>query len=1421
MGVPAFFRWLSKKYPSIVVNANEDRQKDADGKRIPIDCTAPNPNFQEFDNLYLDMNGIIHPCTHPEDRPPPKNEDEMFVLIFEYIDRIFSIVRPRKVLYMAIDGVAPRAKMNQQRSRRFRASKETVEKQAEIENVRRKLAAEGIPLPPKKADAEHFDSNCITPGTPFMARLADALRYYIHDRLTNDPAWHKIQVILSDANVPGEGEHKIMDFIRKQRSNPAHNPDTVHCLCGADADLIMLGLATHENNFNIIREEFVPNQPRPCELCGKYGHELKSCQGLEDNESGAKAEDEADPLQKEKNFIFLRIPVLREYLERELQMPNLPFKWEFERAIDDWVFLCFFVGNDFLPHLPSLEIREGAIDRLIRLYKDMVYKMNGYLTHDGSVYLDRVEMIMKGLGEVEDEIFKRRQQNEERYKANQQAKKRAVPGHFGRPAARPAYIPGKGSLIEPTTTPVHFTGAQARQLQGDAHREALRHSENEEAARRLKAMMKGGEEEKSGSRKRKMEAPVNPYEEEEEKEPEDEIRLYESGWKDRYYRAKFDVGGEDFDFRKKVAWAYVEGLCWVLQYYYQGCASWDWYFPYHYAPFASDFDTVSEFKLDFSKKTHPFKPLEQLMSVFPAASKQHLPEKWQLLMTEDDSPIIDFYPIDFSIDLNGKKFAWQGVALLPFVDEQRLLSTLKSVYPTLTDEEQFRNTTGPHRLFVSGHHPAFGFLKELYEGDGAKEGDVDTTLTNGMSGRVVEDKTGVPPGVPFVSPIHAEECPDLTENNAICVIYDDPSYPEGFVFPATRLATATDLPKTLKPGDYNERQSGQYRPQIGFSRDTPRARLDDSGHRHMRHEMGGGYNRDGGNQGYRGGHQQQGFGRGGGYNSYGGNQYNDGGYRGGRGGGYGQQPYNSHGGQGGYDGGRGRGQHQRGGGGRGGWDNRNDYSGRGGGGGGYNGGYNNRGGGGGGEAMDGLVGRLEKAVLRLEALSSSKPTAPPKPASLASPPQKSGASSELPAHVQAYDEAVREPLEKLVATSTVLGGDLANVIEYYKKLFAAQRTFLQFAAGNKEPAHGTIDSLPQMQDLIKAVQDVIGMKDKNRNRDLVNHFNALAEAAPAVGWVKEKPKPGPYVKEILDASKFYTNRIRLAYKSTDPHHVAWVNALEGLLGSLHEFIRKVHTTGVVWNSAPGSAPSSCGPPPPPPPPMPIDLFGATSASSAGGRTERDALFAQLNQGSGITSTLKKVTPEMQTHKNAALRASNVVPAKGATTTNGHRQPAAPIAQKPPKLELQDGKQWNVEYYKNTQQQIVVNVTDKKETVYVFKCENANIKVVGKCNSVTLDQCRRVAIVFDAVVAQVETINCQSLQIQTLGEMPTVSVQKTDGCQIYLSEVSKGAEIVTSKSSAMNVVIPGADGDVLEMPVPEQFKTVFKDGKLVTTVSDIC
>lgn len=272
-----------------------------------------------------------------------------------------------------------------------------------------------------------------------MDRLSKCLHYYIHDRLNNDPGWKGIKVILSDANVPGEGEHKIMDYIRRQRALPDHDPNTRHCLCGADADLIMLALATHEPNFTIIREEFKPNQPRPCEICNQVGHEMKDCLGLEKEVSTEHDVIEA-PAGADVEFIFVRINVLREYLEKELEMPNLPFAYELERAIDDWVFMCFFVGNDFLPHLPSLEIREGAIDRLVELYKKTVYKTGGWLTNSGVPDLTRVQLILSDLGEMEDEIFRNRHRSEQRFKANKKRRKQQEQANANC-YSKPAFIP--------------------------------------------------------------------------------------------------------------------------------------------------------------------------------------------------------------------------------------------------------------------------------------------------------------------------------------------------------------------------------------------------------------------------------------------------------------------------------------------------------------------------------------------------------------------------------------------------------------------------------------------------------------------------------------------------------------------------------------------------------------------------------------------------------------------------------------------------------------------------------------------------------------------------------------------------------------------------------------------------------------------
>ncbi|KAF7640190.1 5'-3' exoribonuclease [Meloidogyne graminicola] len=967
MGVPAFFRWLSRKYVSIIVDAVEERRQEVEGIKIPVDCTQPNLNyqssffylgevifcvmFQEFDILYLDMNGIIHPCTHPEDRPAPKTEDEM----------LFSIVRPRKLLYMAIDGVAPRAKMNQQRSRRFRAAKEAADKRAQIASIRKKLEDEGVPLPPPRKEEEHFDSNCITPGTPFMARLSTALRYYIHKRITYDPAWMKIQVILSDANAPGEGEHKIMDYIRRQRASPSHDPNTVHCLCGADADLIMLGLATHEANFNIIREEFVPNQPKACELCGQYGHELEHCQGLARAEAGP---DQADPLKKEKNFIFIRLPVLREYLERELVLPNLPFPFDLERVIDDWVMLCFFVGNDFLPHLPSLEIRENAIDRLVKLYKNMVYQTGGWLTNDGVINIDRVKIIMNELGKVEDQIFKERQLRELKYKESQKQRK------IRAKEAAAMLMPYNASLIAPqpiNSQNLNKSGEEIRKMATDDRKQA--NDLAAEQAQKLKSLLTpvGVSSDQKGGLKRKIEhnvsdSPTGPppvksfkdgrvvddvsttqdpkptivfttpsggkaplakgavgalmNDDSDEEEATDEIRLWEDGWKERYYRAKFNVEDIDHELRKNVVCAYMEGLSWVLLYYYQGCASWTWYFPYHYAPFASDFYLAGDYKPDFSKQTRPFKPLEQLMGVFPAASRAHIPESWHWLMTDEKSPIIDFYPNDFEIDLNGKKYAWQGVALLPFVDEKRLLDALDLVYDKLDEEEQARNITGPDRLFVGHRHGLFELMHSVHKlsniGDSSisssieqsrtstgnndsvendksqsteesnqtsqstnddsgersqSNGDqnskttsneetnetndnignsvvekqwviIDASKAYGMAGEISADYSSIDYGVNYSSMFrNSLEFGDIKNNSCIMVQFRDPQFPPHFQFKACRLDGIKELPRALKPQNYDDRRQGPYRPLIGFSRDVPRASLSTSGHRTLNHHV--------------------------------------------------------------------------------------------------------------------------------------------------------------------------------------------------------------------------------------------------------------------------------------------------------------------------------------------------------------------------------------------------------------------------------------------------------------------------------------------------------------------------------------------------------------------------------------------------------
>lgn len=154
------------------------------------------------------------------------------------------------------------------------------------------------------------------------------------------------------------------------------------------------------------------------------------------------------------------------------------------------------------------------------------------------------------------------------------------------------------------------------------------------------------------------------------------------------------------------------GLQWVLHYYYDGVASWGWFYNYHYAPKISDLKGVTDMVFNF-ELGKPFKPFEQLMAVLPSLSNSHIPSAFRDLMTDPNSPIIDFYPLNFEADLNGKKQDWEAVVKIPFIEENRLLNTLGKREPLLTSEERSRNGYGSSKRFTYDSGPEHFYPSSL------------------------------------------------------------------------------------------------------------------------------------------------------------------------------------------------------------------------------------------------------------------------------------------------------------------------------------------------------------------------------------------------------------------------------------------------------------------------------------------------------------------------------------------------------------------------------------------------------------------------------------------------------------------------------------------------------------------------------------
>ena len=524
MGIPRFYRLITEQFPNVSRQTSFKQ-----GFVLP-------DSQEEIDNLYLDANGILHNCAYeiyfskPKPRlsrggkgpvkpfTPAQQEHKLFQAISSYMDQLLKFVKPRKVFYIGIDGPAPLAKQSQQRQRRYKSADEKSDQDLAI-----------------------FDSTAITPGTTFMYKLGKYLCYYIRKMVATDPVWQGITVIFSGADVPGEGEHKIVKYIRDQPDSA----DLVHCMYGLDADLFMLGLGVHCPKFYLLRE------------------------------------DQFNTVWNDTLFYKVDLGLLR----KELFDCWGSLGGDEMSLINDFIFVCFLVGNDFLHALPCCHDLSESINFIMDLRKQVLG--SSYITGSGTAFnLNNLTILLSHLASVEEQIISSQYYNQN------------FPNITLNSSLRDPQYPDQG-------------------------------------------------------------IDLNKY-------------------RELYYR-KAGVNHKD----QHAVWAYckqyIQGLEWVQYYYHSEAKNWQWYFPFHYSPLATDLvdyltnaSKNSRLTRVSNKYLEPILPFQQLLCVVPPRSKSLLPRYLQTLYNKGS--LLKYYPTRYKIDLEGKTREWEGIAILPFIDLDRVIN---------------------------------------------------------------------------------------------------------------------------------------------------------------------------------------------------------------------------------------------------------------------------------------------------------------------------------------------------------------------------------------------------------------------------------------------------------------------------------------------------------------------------------------------------------------------------------------------------------------------------------------------------------------------------------------------------------------------------------------------------------------------------
>lgn len=571
MGIKHFFKWFKTNFSDSVRIIS---------KNAPINNGTE--NSEPIDILGLDLNAIFHPASqkvykygsyapkqpqnykrlltnHEKPNRDTKKSSQrhkynafknqqVFKEVCKTIDTLVSQVNPQKRLLLCVDGVAGLAKMCQQRQRRFRSSKELSDLNCE------------------------FDSCSITPGTRFMNDMTQYIRTYINTKREKDTYWKSLEVVFSDEQVPGEGEHTIVTYIR-QNCDPSESV----CINGMDADLIMLGIILNRKSMYILRD---------------------------------------DPFRKDIKYVI--------HLSNVASVLETPKYMNQRDCVLDFVFLCYMAGNDFLPQLPSIEIMNNGIDILLEVYRTICTP---------SRYLVDLETCVMNIDTVL-EYFKMLSKHE-------------IPALCSKYKKRRMYFPDP--LLE-----THFRISQEHERLSRASRDTTVVECNFDA--------------------------------------------YRHDYYQKHFDSNLEVGNTESDIVSTVCNEYLKGLQWVIQYYKLGIPTWTWCYPYHYGPLITDL-CDSKYQHEPFIPSDPYPPLLQLLCVLPPQSGHLIPYPLNQILVHPNSPMKEYYPSDFEVDKDGKRYEWEAIVLLPMMNVE-LLEKYYHKFLSTTDASVTANRNQIHRVEI-------------------------------------------------------------------------------------------------------------------------------------------------------------------------------------------------------------------------------------------------------------------------------------------------------------------------------------------------------------------------------------------------------------------------------------------------------------------------------------------------------------------------------------------------------------------------------------------------------------------------------------------------------------------------------------------------------------------------------------------------